>query len=225
MSSGTQRRWQDHGRKHPGDPAEAGLRNRGGGRDRRAQRPSGGPATHRAVRAVCRGRRVPYGLGEPRHDRPALSSRSQGEPCACARAVDPVPTPGRRRPDGQDLVGRYAASSGPRGRPRGRPAGPVPGRTHDRARSRRPDRHVGGHPGAGRRRHLAVADHPVPRGGRPAREQHRGHRPRQGHRGRHGRPAQGPGWRRAPRDHGGRRGPVGGGPGSARAARRGQGEP
>ena len=47
----------------------------------------------------------------------------------------------------------------------------------------------------GMRRHLAVADHPVPRGGGCARGQHRGDRPRQGHRGRHGRSAQGAGRR------------------------------
>ena len=42
------------------------------------------------------------------------------------------------------------------------------------------------------RRHHPAADHAIPRGGRPAGRQHRGHRPRHGHRRGHAAPAQGP---------------------------------
>ena len=44
---------------------------------------------------------------------------------------------------------------------------------------RQPPGDVGAGPGAGRRRHHRAADHPVPRGGRPAGRPHRGDRPRQ----------------------------------------------
>ena len=45
-----------------------------------------------------------------------------------------------------------------------------------------PSRALAGHRGAGRRRHHGAAHDAVPRGGGPAGRQHRGHRPRPGHR-------------------------------------------
>jgi hypothetical protein len=55
---------------------------------------------------------------------------------------------------------------------------------------------VGADPGSGRNRHYRAADHPVPRGGRTARQPDRRHRPRPPGQRRHQRPAQGPPRRR-----------------------------
>ncbi len=68
---------------------------------------------------------------------------------------------------------------------------------------RSPARHVGGDRRPRARGHHPAAHHAVPRGGRPAGEPDRGHRPRPGDRRGHGRHPQGPGGRRAGR--GGRR--------------------
>ena len=63
-----------------------------------------------------------------------------------------------------------------------RPAGAVPRRADHRPRPAQPHRDVEPAPGAGLRRHHPAAHHAVPRGGRPARRQHRGDRPRPGDR-------------------------------------------
>ena len=62
----------------------------------------------------------------------------------------------------------------------------------------------------------APAHHPVPRGGRPARRPHRGHRPRAGDRPGHRQRAQGPGRRPDPRGRADRRRRSATGPGGAR---------
>ena len=59
-----------------------------------------------------------------------------------------------------------------------RAAGAVPRRAHHRPRPAGPQRAVGRDRGPRRRRHHRAAHHAVPRGGRHARRQHRGHRPR-----------------------------------------------
>ena len=103
----------------------------------------------------------------------------------------------------EDLLRRHAATARPRRRA-GRRAHPCCSST-----SRRP----ASTPAAGPRcgsliqelvvgRHHPAADHPVPRGGRPAGRRHRRDRPRQGDRPRHRRRAEVPGRRRAPGGHG-----------------------
>ena len=96
-----------------------------------------------------------------------------------ARAVRPRR---RRRPPGQDLLRRHAPPARPGRSPGRRAAGAVPRRADHRPRHPQPDRAVGRHPRTGRTGHHAAADHPVPRGGRPAGRRDPGHRPRPGHR-------------------------------------------
>ncbi len=100
------------------------------------------------------------------------------------------------RPSGPHLLRRHASPARPRRRPRAPPTGAVPRRAHHRPRPGQPQRPVGGHPGAGGRRHDRAAHHPVPGGGRPAGRPHRRDRRRpqdrrghvgraEGHDGRH----------------------------------------
>ena len=77
----------------------------------------------------------------------------------------------------------------------GQPQGAVPGRADHGPGPALAAGHVGHHPVAGRGRHHAAAHHPVPGRGRRAGGRNRGHRPRPGHRGRHGRGAEEPGRR------------------------------
>ena len=93
---------------------------------------------------------------------------------------------------------------------------------HHRPRPPRPKRPVGVPARARRGRGHTDADHPVPRGGRPARRRHRGARPRPGRGRRLARPAEGADRRIAHRRD--RRGPVGprGSRGSGRPLRRRQ---
>jgi hypothetical protein len=96
-----------------------------------------------------------------------------------ARAFRPV---GRGGSPGARLLRRDALPAG-RSRVVGAPATrPVPGRTHHWARPARPQRAVGDDSRPGRRRDDGVADHAVPRIGRPAGESRRRERPWQGHR-------------------------------------------
>ncbi len=102
----------------------------------------------------------------------------------------------------QGLLGRDAPPARP-GRRTGHPtAGALPRRAHHRARPHQPGPDVGGDPGAGGRGGDPAAHHPVPRRGRRAGRQDRGHRPRPGHRRRDAGRAQ----------SGHRRGPAGGHP-------------
>ena len=113
--------------------------------------------------------------------------------------LEPVRPVGRRRPGRQDLLGRHEAPARPRERADRSAQAAVPGRAHDRARSPEPARDVGRHPRPGPRGRDAAAHDPVPRGGGRARGHDRRRRPRQDHRDRHGRRAEGPGGRRANR--------------------------
>ena len=195
-----ERRGQDHRRARPDHPAAAGQRQGRRRGHRRAQAPQRGPPLDRPLRPVRRRRRVPDRPGEPPDGRPALPDERDGDAKARARRAAGAVQPRRgRRPHRQDLLRRYAPPARP-GRRAGRPpAGDVHGRADHRPRPAQPAAAVGGHPGAGRGRHHAAAHHPVPGGGRPPRPRHLRHRPRQGHRPRHLRPAQGPDRRRARR--------------------------
>ena len=106
-------------------------------------------------------------------------------------AARPLRTERCRRPVVEDVLGRHAAPARPRRGPRAQAADPVPRRAHHRSRPGFPTRPVGDHRRPRRRRHDRAAHHAVPRGGRPARRQHRGHRPRSRHRRGHRDRAQG----------------------------------
>ena len=179
-----------------------------------------GPRDHRADRPVRRRRRVPHRVREPGDGRPALPPGQEGVARAGRRTARAV-RPGRRRQTaGEDVLRRDAATAGHR-RLADRPAaGAVPRRADHRARSAQPAGHVGLHRRSGQRRHDHPADHPVPGGGRPAGQPDGRHRPRQGHRPRYRRPAQGAGRWSAAGVHRGRRRRAAGARRAARAARR-----
>ena len=135
-------------------------------------------ATHRAGRPVRRRRREPHRPGEPAAGRRlthhARRPRPRRAPTSCSSSSgSPTPPTVRSGPT------RAACAAGSTSPPRSctdrrccsstsRP----PGST------REPQRPVGGHRGARGRRHHRAAHHPVPRGGRPPRRPHRGHRRR-----------------------------------------------
>ena len=87
-----------------------------------------------------------------------------------------------RRPGREDLLRWHAAAPRPGRQPGGHAAGAVPRRADDRSGPAKPCRAVARVARAGARRHHAGADHPIPRGGRPARRSHRRDRPRPDHR-------------------------------------------
>ena len=100
------------------------------------------------------------------------------------------------RPGREDLLRRHAPPARP-GRGADRPpAGDVPGRADHRARPAQPASACGRSSATWcATGYDAAADHAVPGGGRRAGRRHRGRRPRQDHRPRHRRRAQGPGRR------------------------------
>ena len=98
----------------------------------------------------------------------------------------------RGRPHRQDLLRRHAATARPRGQPDRDAARAVPRRADHGPRPALARGAVGGAARARRRRHDPAADDAIPRGGRPARRQHRRDRPRHGHRRGHAAAAQGP---------------------------------
>ena len=112
------------------------------------------------------------------------------------RAARRVRARRRRRPPGQDLLGRHAPPARHRRQHRRHARAAVPRRADHRARPAQPQPGLGHRPRAGRRRAPPCCSHPVPRRGRPARRPDRGHRPRQGDRRGHARRAEGVGRRR-----------------------------
>ena len=192
-----QRGREVHHRQDPHHPGPGRFRHRDGGRAGRAGQGGPGPPRHRRGRPAQRRRPDGHRPGEPPADRPhpgPARARARG---AGRRAARPV-RPGRRgRPARPHLLRRHAAAAGRGAGPDQPAAGAVP---------RRADRGPGpgvahGHVGrdrAARRRRRAhhPADHPLPGGGRPARQPpgHRG--PRAHRRGGHARRAQGPAPRR-----------------------------
>ena len=151
-----------------------------GARHRRRRAPAVGPAPHRSRRPVRRGRRGAHRSREPAPRRARCSHLPEADwprtaPTSCSIASASADA---GRPLAQDLLGRHAAPARPRRRARAPSAGPVPRRADHRARPGVAPRPLERHRGAGRRRHHGAAHHAVPRGGRPARRQHRGHRPR-----------------------------------------------
>ena len=202
--AGTQRGGQDDRGARAHHLAPTGFRPRLRRRHRRVGRPGGGPEAHGPGRPVRGGGRGSHRDGEPGAGRTAQPSAAPGTPAAGHRAARAV-RPGRlRQPVAQDLFGRHAPPSRPGRRPGGPAAGPVPRRAHHRIGSAQPDRPVGGDRGSGGRRHHPAADHPVPRGGRPAGQPHLRDRPRPGDRRGNRRRAQEP----VGRHHGGG-GPAG----------------
>ena len=101
---------------------------------------------------------------------------------AGGRAVGSLRADVRRRPDPEGLLGRHAPAPRPGGEPHDPAARLVPGRADDRARPHQPPTGVGRHPGIGGRRRHALADHPIPGGGRHTGRQHHRDRPWTGHR-------------------------------------------
>ncbi len=97
---------------------------------------------------------------------------------AGARAARALRALRRRRPPREDLLGRHAPPPGPRGRARRAPADPLPRRADDGPRSPLAPRHVGHDHRARGGGDDGPAHHAVPRGGRPPRRPHRGHRSR-----------------------------------------------
>ena len=107
---------------------------------------------------------------------PAPGRRARGRAARGVRA-------GRgRRPARVDLLGGHAPAARHRREHRGDPRPVVPRRAHDRARPPQPQPGLGHRASARRDRDHRVADHAVPRGGRPAGRPHRHHRPRPHHR-------------------------------------------
>jgi len=203
-----ERRGQDDRRAHPDHAAAAGRGAGPGGRARRGAGSGRGPPVDRAGRAVGSHSGGAHRAGEPRAHRAALPPEQGVRPEPCGRATGTV-RPGRRgRPARQGLLRRHAAPPGPGGEPGGPPEGPVPRRADDRPGPAVAAGHVGHHPVAGRRGHDAAAHHPVSRRSRRAGQRDRGHRPRPGHRGGHGRAAEGPGRRGRAGVHRARPGPV-----------------
>ena len=97
------------------------------------------------------------------------------------------------RSPGRRLLGRDAPPARPRAGARPPPAHPLPRRADDRARPAEPQLALGGGRAPRRRRgHDRLPDHPVPRGGRPARRPRRDHRPRQDRRRGHARRSSSP---------------------------------
>ena len=151
-----QRRGQDDRRPHPHHPARPDGRSRRGRRARRRTRRRGAAVPDRAGRTERGRRREPHRPREPRDGRPPLPPARQDEARAPrrrgARAVRPAEA---ARPPGQDLLGRHAAATRPRGEPRRPPRHPVPRRADDRPRSSQPHRCLGVHPRAAERGHDA----------------------------------------------------------------------
>ena len=203
--AGTQRRGQDHRRTCPDHPAPAGQRAGCRGRHRRPAESRRRPPVDRPFRTVRGRRRIPHGAREPPDGRAALPDELTRREEAGRGAPGEVQPRRRGRPHREDVLRRHAPPPRPGGGARRLAAGDVHGRAHHRARPAEPAAAVGGHRGARRGRYDAAADHAVPGGGRPPRPRHLRHRPRQGHRPRHLRPAQGPYRRRARR---GRRAPA-----------------
>ncbi len=198
-AAGTQRGGQDDRGARAHHPAPTGLRPGLRRRHRRAGQPGGGQEAHGSGRPVRGGGRGAHRDGEPGTGGPAQPS-PPGRTAAAGHRAPRAVRPGRlRRTVAQDLLGRHAPPARPGRRPGGPAAGAVPRRTHHRTGPPQPDRPVGGHRGAGGRRHHPAADYPVPRRGRPAGQHHLCHRPRPGHRGGNRRRAQEP----AGRHHGG----------------------
>ena len=195
-----ERRRQDDRRAHPHDAAAARHRH---GRSS----PGSTCSPIRPKRAA----RSASPASTPPSTRTSPASRTSTWSAACTtsepsdvagtgtRAARAVRSRRRRRPPGEDLLGRHAPPPRPRRRTRRPPAGAVPRRADHRARPAQPHRSVGRHRRARQGRHHAAADDAVPRGGRAARRQHPRHRPRHGDRRRHRRRAEGEGRRRAPR--------------------------
>ena len=82
----------------------------------------------------------------------------------------------------QDLLGRHASASRPRGGAPGQSADPLPRRADHGPRPPEPPGPLDDHRGPRRRRHHRIAHDPVPRRGRPPLQAARGARPRQDHR-------------------------------------------
>ena len=151
------------------------------------------------VRPVRGRRREPDRPREPVAVRPAVPPAVARGAAARGRAARAVRADRRRRPRGQDVLGRHAPPARPRRGPDRPPAAAVPRRADDRPRPAQPDRDVGRHPRPRQGGHDAPAHHAVPRGGRRAGRHDRGRRPRQDHRPRHRRRAQVAARRRADR--------------------------
>jgi hypothetical protein len=79
-----------------------------------------GARDDRAVRAVRRRRRAPHRLREPRHDRPALPAGPSASRVRARELLERFDLDRRRRPAGQDLLGRDAPPARPRRRARRR---------------------------------------------------------------------------------------------------------
>ena len=185
-------------------PDAGADRGRRRGRHRRPRAPA---RAHRPGRPVRVGRREPDRAGEPGHGRAPLRHEAQPGEGARQGAAGRLRPVRRRRPDGQEVLGRHAPAPGPGRGARGQAAGAVPGRAHHGPGPAQPAGPVGHDRAAGGRRHHGAADHPVPGRGRPAGRRDRRDRPRQGHRPGHPRGAEEPGRRRAARGHARRRRP------------------
>ena len=222
---GSQRcRQDDHGADddHPHPPD---LRHGPGRRPRRPDRARRRAPQHGAHRAGGDRGRAAHRPGEPPPDRQPLRPRHRLHRTRQRRAARAVLARGRRRPHRQDLLRRDAATARPRGEPDRDAAGAVPRRADHGPRPALARGAVGGAARARGRRHDPAADDAVPRGGRPARRQHRRDRPRHGHRRGHAVAAQGPVRCGRARRHrlpgaGPRRGPGPAGTARARDARR-----
>ena len=121
----------------------------------------------------------------PAHDRPgappAPVDPARHPPQGGDRAWRGPARPGRahrrRRSAGRHLLRRHAPPTRPGPVPRAPAQGPVPRRADDRSRPDEPDLALGGGPQAERLRHDRAPHDAVPRGGRPAGQPHRHHRP------------------------------------------------
>ena len=154
---------------------EAGCGHRVHRRHRRGEGSAAGAGADRPHRSVRRGRRAA-------HRRTRTWSTSGG--CSTAPTTRRASAPAellerfelvlRRRSDGEDLLGRNAASSRHRDEPHRQPVGALPRRAHDRARSAQPQHHVGSHRRARAQRRHHLAHDAVPRRGRSPRRRDRG---------------------------------------------------
>ncbi|CAA9219309.1 MAG: Efflux ABC transporter, ATP-binding protein, partial [uncultured Acidimicrobiales bacterium] len=196
--AGPQRRRQDDDDPHAGhvDPPRRGHRPRPRPRHRRGGgRRAGRRQPHRPARI---GRRGPHRPGEPDPPRPPAGSEAPGGQGPCRRAARRLRAVGGRREAGQELLRRDAAQARHRRQHRGDPRADVPRRADDWPRPPLPKPGLEHHPGVGRRGDHHPAVHAVPRGGGPAGRRDRRHRPGQGDRRGHSRPAKGVGRLRRP---------------------------
>ena len=175
-----QRRGQDHRGADAHHAAAARRRHRPRARRRRAQRTRSGcgrsiglAGQYAAVDENLTGREnLPWSASSPTSPSAEIDARADEllEQFALTHAADRVVA---------HLLRRHAPPARPRRRARAPPAGAVPRRAHHRSRPAGPQRALGRDRGARERRHHRAAHHAVPRGGRHAGRQHRGHRPRQ----------------------------------------------